>query len=155
MSMGSKDRKEWECFYNVAQLHAKLLFVVSAGNDGVSIDKYPTYPASFDLVNMVVVTSSDVFGRLALESSYGVKNVDFAIPAEQVEVIDHRGVRNTTGGTSYAAPRLAALAARFLRKHPNSNVETIINFLKSRAIPSSKVTTKYGWIPDPTDDYGF
>ena len=155
MSMGSKDRQEWECFYKVVQSHEKLLFVVSAGNDGVSIDRNPIYPASFGLSNMVVVTSSDVFGRLGSGSSYGVKTVDFAVPAEQVEVIDHRGVRNTTGGTSYAAPRVAALAARFLRHHPNSNVEAIINFLKSRAIPSPEATTRYGWIPDPTDDYGF
>ena len=155
MSMGSKDLKEWECFYKVAQSRTKLLFVVSAGNDGISIDKDPIYPASFGLPNMVVVTSSDVFGRLASESNYGVKNVDFAVPAEQVEVIDHRGVRNTTGGTSYAAPRVSALAARFLRHRPNSNVENIINFLKSRSIPSPEATTRYGWIPDPTDNYGF
>ena len=134
---------------------AEILFVVSAGNDGVSIDNEPIYPASFDLSNMIVVTSSDSFGRLAPSSNYGVKNVDLMVPAERVDVIDHRGIHNTTGGSSFAAPRVAALAARFLRYRKNSSVHNIINFLKSRSKRLPESVVKYGWIPDPTDDYGF
>ena len=155
ISMGSKDSDDWKCFYRAAQDHSEILFVVSAGNNGINIDYELIYPASFDLANMIVVTSSDIFGRLAPESNYGFENVDLIVPAEQVEVTDHRGILTTTGGSSYAAPRVAALAARFIRHNPDTSIETVINFLKSRAISSSGAFSKYGWIPDPTDDYGF
>ena len=89
----------------------QILFTVSAGNDGMDISKTPVYPASFDLENMLVVTSSDLFGRLGIVSNYSKTEVDVMVPAEQVEVIDHRGVRVMAGGSSFAAPRLAALAA--------------------------------------------
>lgn len=77
------------------------------------------------------------------------------VPAERIEVIDHRGVREDTGGTSYAAPRLAALAARYLSAHPQADTAAIIDFLKRRARPAGDVALKYGWIPDPSDNFGF
>ena len=66
--------------------------------------------SNFDLENIVVVTSSDLFGRLPRHSNYGMQSVDIMVSAEQVEVFDHRGAYSTTGGSSYAAPMLAALA---------------------------------------------
>ena len=77
------------------------------------------------------------------------------VPAERIEVTDHRGARADTGGTSYAAPRLAALAARYLSKNPDADSAAIISFLKRRARPAGDAALKYGWIPDPLDDYGF
>jgi hypothetical protein len=77
------------------------------------------------------------------------------VPAEQVEVIDHRGAFAETGGTSYAVPRVAALAARFLGANPDADTSAIIDFLTSRAIGAPGVPLFHGWIPDPTDDFGF
>lgn len=77
------------------------------------------------------------------------------VPAEQIEVIDHRGVRVMTGGSSYAAPRLAALAARYLHATPAADTQQIIRFIRSRAIASAQDVTRFGWIPDPSDDFGF
>ena len=82
------------------------------------------------------------------------ESVDFLIPAEQLEVIDHRGVRSSTGGTSYAVPRLLSMAARYLKNHPNADTKDIISALIKRAIPKGIENVKYGWIPDPTDNYG-
>jgi subtilase family serine protease len=75
------------------------------------------------------------------------------VPAERVEVIDHRGVKAYTGGTSYAAPRIAALISRYLHKKPKSSVNDVLKFIEARAIKNNKKTTKFGWIPDPLDDY--
>jgi hypothetical protein len=77
------------------------------------------------------------------------------VPAEQVEVIDHRGAFAETGGTSYAVPRVAALAARFLGANPGADTPVIIDFLTSRAISAPGVPLVHGWIPDPTDNFGF
>lgn len=155
LSMGSSDREEWRCFAAAAERHPQMLFVMSAGNDGRDIDLAPVYPAALPLDNIVTVTSSDDFGRLGRGSNSGATSVDFMVPAERIEVTDHRGARADTGGTSYAAPRLAALATRYLSANPDADSAAIISFLKGRARPAGDVALKYGWIPDPTDNFGF
>ena len=155
MSMGSRDRNDWACFADAAGRHEHILFVVSAGNDGENIDSNPVYPAALALTNMIVVTSGDEFGRLDPASNYGQLNVDLMVPAEAVPVIDHRGVRSDAGGSSYAAPRVAALATRFLNARPEASTQDIIDYLVWRTINNSDLQTRHGWIPDPTDDYGF
>ena len=77
------------------------------------------------------------------------------VSAEQVDIFDHRGAFSTTGGSSYAAPMLAALAARFLEKNRSASTSDIITFLESRAINKGKNLVKFGWIPDPSDDFKF
>ena len=155
LSMGSNSAEDWECFYESAKRHIGILFVVSAGNDGSNIEINQVFPASFDLENIVVVTSADHFGHLPRHSNYGVKSVDFMISAEQVDVFDHRGAYSTTGGSSYAAPMLAALATRFLAQNKSATTGDIVTFLESRAIKRGSKLVKFGWIPDPSDDFKF
>ena len=155
LSMGSSNREDWRCFEDAAARNPQILFVVSAGNDGRDIDLQPVYPAALPLENMIVVSSSDSFGRRGRGSNVGALAVDVMVPGERVDVIDHRGARAETGGTSYAAPRVAALAARFLTAHPGARTEEIIDFVLSRAIGAPGVPLAHGWIPDPTDDFGF
>ena len=155
MSMGSDEYEDWRCFETAARNLPGLLFAVSAGNNNRDIDVNPVYPASLALQNMIVVSSVDAFGRLGQGSNYGKQNVDLLVPAEEIEVIDHRGARARTGGTSYAAPRVSALLGRYLAKNPTASNEDLIAFLRSRAIPGAGQQSRYGWIPDPTDDFGF
>ena len=155
LSMGSNSAKDWECFYESAKRHVDILFIVSAGNGGLNIETNHVFPASFDLDNIVVVTSSDLFGRLPRHSNYGPQSVDFMVSAEQVDVFDHRGAYSTAGGSSYAAPMVAALATRFLAKNKSATTRDIVTFLESRAIKKGKQTVKFGWIPDPSDDFKF
>ena len=153
LSMGSDNLSDWICFKEAAEKHNNIIFVVSAGNNGFNLDEKPIYPASLKLNNIISVTSSDQTGRLGRGSNYGINSIDFMVPAERVEVIDHRGVRAYTGGTSYAVPKLVALISRYINKHNNASKSEIINFLKKRAIQKGKKITKYGWIPDPLDNY--
>jgi len=153
LSMGSDNILDWVCFKEALEKHKDILIIVSAGNNGFNIDKKPIYPASLDLDNIITVTSSDQTGRLGRGSNYGRSSVDFILPAERVEVIDHRGVRASTGGTSYAVPRLVALVSRYINKNSKASIDDILSFLKKRAIQKGKKITKYGWIPDPLDNY--
>ena len=89
--------------------HPNILFVISAGNDGFDMRLQSSFSRIPDLENMVVVTSSDQFGRLPPQSNYGQVSVDLMVPAEKVDVFDHRGVYTTAGGSSYAAPRVMRL----------------------------------------------
>ena len=155
LSMGSNDPNDWHCFAVAAKAMSHVLFVASAGNNGRNIDEQPVYPASMALENMVVVSSSDNFGMLGAGSNYGPQTVDVLVPAEQVSILDHRGARAKTGGTSYAAPRVTALLARYLAKKPDATPIQMIDLLRKRAIATSEPLSRFGWIPDPSDDYGF
>ena len=152
LSMGSNNLKDWECFEKTARKYNNIIFVVSAGNNGFDIDRRPIYPAALKLKNIITVTSSDQNGRIGRGSNIGKSSVDFIVPAERMEVIDHRGVKSYTGGTSYAVPRLV-LISRFIDKNPKANNDKIFEFLKRRAIQKGIKKTKFGWIPDPLDDY--
>ena len=155
LSMGSSNINDWLCFQEAALKNNKIIFVVSAGNNGFDIDKNPIYPASLKLDNIITVTSSDLNGRVGRGSNIGNISIDFMLPAERVEVIDHRGVKAFTGGTSYAAPRLTAMISRLITANPGISNEDILKILKKRSIKSNKKVTKYGWIPDPLDNYLF
>ena len=155
MPMGSRRPEDWTAFAEAAGAHPELLFIVSAGNDGRDIDAAPIYPASLPLDNMVVVTSSDAFGRLASGSNWGTVSVDLMVPAEALEVIDYRGARGTASGSSYAVPRVAALAARLLDANPSATTADLKQALFDRAVPPLErgaPRVAVGWIPNPADD---
>lgn len=68
---------------------ANTLFVVAAGNDGVSDDVAPHYPCNFgaapdDLPNVICVAATDRNDRLASFSNYG-RSVDLAAPGVDIE----------------------------------------------------------------------
>ena len=155
LPMGSRTQKDWLEFEERARVNPQVLFIVSAGNDGINIDENPIFPASFELNNMIVVTSSDSFGRLASGSNWGKKNVDLMVPAERIPVIDHRGVRVKASGSSYAVPRVAALAARLKLKHPGWKIERIKEEIFNLAVrPRTRgpKRVRIGWIPNPSED---
>ena len=155
MPMGSRRQEDWMAFAEAAAAHPEMLFIVSAGNDGRDIDSTPLYPASLPLENMIVVTSADAFGRLAPGSNWGAASVDLMVPAENLEVIDYRGARGTASGSSYAVPRVAALAARLLHQHPEWTASELKQAIFARAVPPLErgaPRLAVGWIPNPTDD---
>jgi subtilisin family serine protease len=155
MPLGSRAADDWAPFAAAAAAHPEMLFVVSAGNDGRDIDTAPVYPAGLTLDNMVVVTSSDDFGRLAEGSNWGRVSVDLMVPAEGLEVTDYRGARDTASGSSFAVPRVAALAARLLEAHPDWTAVELKQALFARAVPPlvrSGSPVAVGWIPKPADD---
>lgn len=155
LPMGSRKRAEWDAFARAAAAHPALLFIVSAGNDGRDIDATPLYPANLALENMIVVTSADGFGRLAPGSNWGAKSVDLMVPAEKLEVIDFRGARGIASGSSYAVPRVAALAARLKAANPEWQTAELKRAIFARAVPPLQrgaPRVAVGWIPNPADD---
>lgn len=155
MPLGSRDEADWRAFAGAARRQPDILFVVSAGNDGRDIDVAPVFPAALDLPNMVVVTSADAFGRLAEGSNWGRRSVDLMVPGEGIEVVDHRGAEGRASGSSFAVPRVAALAARLAAAHPEWKAAELAAALKSRARPPLERGDQrvgWGWIANPLDD---
>lgn len=152
MALGGYRAEDWEAFRRAARAHPEILFVLSAGNDGRDIDERPIYPAAFRLANTIVVTSTDAFGRLPVESNWGARSVDISTPGEQISTRDHNGAIKLASGSSYAVPRIAALAARLKAAHPEWTTGQLKVAILEFAAPSPgerEPRTRHGWIANP------
>jgi len=152
MPMGSNRREDWAAFAAAARAHPEILFVISAGNNGRDIDTAPVYPAALPLDNFLVVTSSDPLGRLGPGSNWGRQSVDLMIPAENLRVVDFTGAPARGAGSSFAVPRVAALAARLLAANPDWRAPELKAEILARAAPppgDGHSPVRHGWIADP------
>ena len=152
LSLGSNRREDWLAFADAARRVPHMLFVVSAGNDGRNIDASPVYPASLDLDNMITVTSSEPGGALARGSNAGAISVDLLVPAEGVSVTGFDGGESLAFGSSYAAVRVSALAARLLEAHPDWDAAALKRAIFERALPpppDHADTVAQGFLPRP------
>ena len=152
ISMGSNKRDEWDAFAAAARAHPQMLFVVSAGNDGRDIDTQPVYPAALQLDNAIVVTSAEHTGELARGSNWGKRSVDLLVPAERLTVTGFDGRQQPASGSSYAAIRITALAARLLGKQPQWRAPELKTAIFARTLPSLRERSfdvNQGFIPQP------
>ena len=103
---------------------------------------------------MIVVGSADGFGQPASGSNWGKGTVDILAPGERVPVTDFHGRATTGSGSSFAVPRVTALAARLAAAHPDWRAAALKAALiaRSRMIDGAgPPTTRYGLL-DP-DNY--
>ena len=61
-----------------------VLFVCSAGNEGVNNEATHSYPSDFNLPNIVSVASSDISNNLSTFSNFGGTSVDIAAPGDNI-----------------------------------------------------------------------
>lgn len=152
IAMGSRDQAEWRAFARAARNHPEMLFVLSAGNDGRNIDAEPVYPAALPLANTLVVTSSLRDGSLARGSNWGPRSVDLLVPAERLRALDFDGRHTAVSGSSYAAPRIAALAARLLAADPDLRATELRASILERVLPpfaGDAARVSAGFMPRP------
>lgn len=153
MPLGGNLKEEWSAFEAVAQAHPDMLFIASAGNNGRDIDRVPVYPAALRLENMLVVTSADDFVRLAEGVNWGRVSVDYLLPAERQWVTKFDGSSAQVSGSSYAVPRMVALAARYLRDDRSLTASDLIAKIRTRfANGFLPKQIAQGYINDPQFD---
>ena len=119
-----------------AQLARGILFIVAAGNggsDGIGDDNddVPTYPANFDLDNVVAVAATDRTDRIASFSNFGSHSVALGAPGVGIlsTVPDWRGNYDVFNGTSMATPHVTGTVALMKAWRPELTWWQIRNLL--------------------------
>ncbi|MGN1317869.1 MAG: S8 family peptidase [Lachnospirales bacterium] len=143
LSLGTSNNDE--ALYNtIAQ--SSMLFVVAAGNNGTDIDVTPTYPASYDLDNIISVANVNYDGSLHYSSGYGKNSVDVAAPGSYILSTTVGNTYSYMTGTSMAAPMVSGGAAMIYSHFDNITLadvkDIIINSVKP--LDSLKETTLSG-----------
>jgi subtilisin-like proprotein convertase family protein len=108
-----------------------VIFVAAAGNASMNIDRNPSYPASYDLSNVVVVASTSRTGALSGFSNYGRGTVDVAAPGEGILSTLPNKQYGQLSGTSMAAPEVSGTLALIWAEHPHWSYTQVINQLLS------------------------
>lgn len=102
-----------------------ILFVAAAGNSSANTDKFPHYPSSYKLPNVVSVAALDRFDALASFSNYGAKSVHIAAPGKEIMSTWLKGNYREASGTSMATPQVSGVAGLVLAVKPNLSVEDL------------------------------
>jgi thermitase len=95
-----------------------VLVVAAAGNDSSNIDKNPTYPASFNSDNLLIIASTTSNGGMSSFSNYGEINVDVAAPGSSIYSTVPGNRYQSMSGTSMATPTTVGVAAEILSHNP-------------------------------------
>ncbi|MGK2877907.1 MAG: S8 family peptidase [Solirubrobacterales bacterium] len=129
---------------------AGITVVAAAGNDGLSNDSSPTYPAAFSLSNLIAVAASDRRDKLASFSNFG-SSVDVAAPGVEVVSTEGAGLAYMSG-TSMAAPHVAGIAALARSFKPGLAPATVIASIESGVQKNSALSGKVrtGGVADAT-----
>lgn len=149
VSQGSWRKEEWMDFRQAALAHPEMLFIVAAGNESLNIDITPTYPAGFEIPNMIVVASVNSQGEFSESfSNYGPNHVHVAAFGESVTAAKAGGGTSVVSGTSFAAPQVTRLAAKILMNQRGLSTEELKkNILKNaRQTPQLDGKVRFGVI---------
>lgn len=118
------------------------LFVAASGNEGRNISYRASYPASFNLSNIISVAAVDSNDRLASFSNYSSSAVDLAAPGVNIYSCLPGNQYGNLSGTSMATPFVTGAAALLLGYNPSYTKTQLANKILSSVDYVSRLSGK-------------
>lgn len=103
----------------------EVLFITAAGNERTDNDDMPSYPANYDLPNIISVAASNQSDELAYFSNQGKNTVSVAAPGVSILSTLPGDDYGSLSGTSMATGYVTGLAALILAKSPYTSVANL------------------------------
>lgn len=113
-----------QALYDVLKA-SPALHIFAAGNESNDNDARLSYPASYDLDNIVAVAATDRNDRLADFSNWGATTVDLAAPGVDILSTVPGNKYDSYSGTSMATPHVAGAATLIATVYPDATNEQI------------------------------
>lgn len=119
-----------------------ILFIAAAGNESNNNDSYASYPATYQIANVISVAATDSSDGLASFSNYGLKTVHVAAPGVKILSTVPNNAYSSLSGTSMATPHVTGLAAIIKSNFPAYDYKQIKNLIISSGTPIPSVKNK-------------
>ncbi|MBY0413097.1 MAG: S8 family serine peptidase [Bdellovibrionales bacterium] len=139
-SWGGGDKEQSLLDAITAAETAGITFVAAAGNDSSNNDKTPSYPANYEVSNVVSVGSYASNGARSSFSNYGVSSVHVTAPGTGI-LSTYKGSYSSLSGTSMATPHVSGIIGLILSKEPNLSPAEIRERLIKTSTQTSKLKT--------------
>jgi subtilisin family serine protease len=126
---------------------AGTAFIAAAGNDGLDTDIIDSYPAGYEVANVVSVAASDRRDGLTSFSNWGRTTVDIAAPGEEIaSTVPAPDSYLYMSGTSMATPHVSgAVALALVTGQANTAAEAIdLMYRTAEPIPAAACRTVTG-----------
>ena len=122
-----------------------MLFAAAAGNESSNNDASDSYPANYDLPNVISVAANDRNDNLASFSNYGATKVHLSAPGSEILSSKPNNLYQLLSGTSMATPHVAGAAALVMAQFPgitmNQTRVRVLGGVDRKASFSGKVAT--------------
>ncbi len=119
-----------------------IIFTAAAGNSTSDNDATPSYPASYDVPNVVSVAALTAQNDLAYFSSYGRNSVHIAAPGHNILSTLKGGKYEIMSGTSMATPHVSGVLGLLLAKEGRMPHEVMKERLTMTGVPVAALRGK-------------
>jgi thermitase len=118
---------------------AGIAFIAAAGNSRADNDSRASYPANYELPNVISVGAMDGRGGRSSFSNYGQNSVHVFAPGSDILSTVTRGRYQNMSGTSMAAPFVSGIVGLLLAEEPNLTPEEIRTRIVETSVMSSSL----------------
>jgi hypothetical protein len=112
-----------------------IIVVAAAGNSSSDNDILPSYPANYDVPNVISVAASDEDNNLTSFSCFGANTVHIAAPGSMILSTVLGNQYQELSGTSMATPFVSGALALLLANEPGLSISQAIQRLYQSAVP--------------------
>lgn len=121
---------------------AGILFVAAAGNAGRDNDILPSYPAGYNLPNVISVAAIDANNQLADFSNFGVETVDIGAPGVSILSTLPGNGYGQLSGTSMATPHVTGAIALLSSHMPMLTASQLTTRLYESGVETASLAEK-------------